>query len=692
MKSNAEDSVFRRMTYAKSMSLKKSFAATIALFSVTAACCNEGAIAQSPYSTKVAESKVDADDRVYWSRLDFVIPFNVDSTGQAPREIQLEFSEDQGRTWSLYQRSDVRTKQFQFQAVQDGEYQFRLKTVDAQGRSFENPGDPLRVVVDTTKPEANLSVGVDQQGVMEAGFSLADSTLDTSTIQLTYQTDEMTQPREIPYDIELDREEGTWAGLGRWILPNNARQMAVRLVAKDKAGNSVEAIKFPKLLLSASATNGMKLASGKTRAANSREEGIANQGVAPIGSGVADSSPIVLPQSPTSNQVPLPSQGNGFPQVTVLSGPGAKQNNYDAKFTEQIVGQQQQLIGHLQNLVEQQQVAARQMLATNAVPTASPSLPSAASAAPTQDPPLRAFSTPEGTPARNQLDLPSSRLPVKEMTDEEYDQVFRSKKATLTGKRSESILVQEDPAMPSARGGQANLEIEPRSSGPLPTRNVERVEGVISFRNNIKPLYSSSKTFSLDYSIDNDSDAQVASVELWGTTDEGRNWQMWGKDPDRTSPFDIQVETEGLFGFRMIIVGANGLASNRPRNGDNADAWIMVDTQMPSAKILSALYGKGSEAGSLVIEYHASDSHFGERPITLSYSEAPTGPWTTIASGVRNNGRYAWPADPSLPTAIFLRLEAHDAAGNVAEHRFENRIEVEGLAPRGKIQGFRVAK
>jgi hypothetical protein len=138
----------------------------------------------------------------------------------------------------------------------------------------------------------------------------------------------------------------------------------------------------------------------------------------------------------------------------------------------------------------------------------------------------------------------------------------------------------------------------------------------------------------------------------------------------------------------MIIVGANGLASNRPRNGDNADAWIHVDSELPQARITSALYGKGKESGSLVIEYRAADEYLPERPIVLSYSETPEGPWNIVASGVRNQGRYVWPADPSLPPTIYLKLEAYDLAGNVAVHRLESPIEVQGLAPRGRIQGL----
>jgi hypothetical protein len=210
-----------------------------------------------------------------------------------------------------------------------------------------------------------------------------------------------------------------------------------------------------------------------------------------------------------------------------------------------------------------------------------------------------------------------------------------------------------------------------------------------ALRPDVQPLYCKSKTFSLDYGIENDPGAPVSSVELWGTADGGNRWELWGIDPDRESPFDIQVESEGLFGFRMVIVGANGLASNRPQNGDEADAWIHVDTASPTVRIQSALYGKGNEAGSLVIEYQASDEFFSERPIGLFYSESPAGPWNVIATGLRNNGKYLWAADPSLPPKIYLRIEAIDAAGNSAVNQLNVPIDVQGIAPRGRIRGYR---
>ena len=139
------------------------------------------ALSATPGSELFAQNgrtqSVDDQNVVHWPRLDFVIPFNVDTTGQTPREIQLEFSVDGGRSWILYSSGDVRTKQFHFKAREDGEYRFRLKTLDNQGRTFDNPGEPLRVLVDTTKPEAKQLVDIDPKGVMHAEFEIVDSAI-----------------------------------------------------------------------------------------------------------------------------------------------------------------------------------------------------------------------------------------------------------------------------------------------------------------------------------------------------------------------------------------------------------------------------------------------------------------------------------------------------------------------------------
>ena len=226
-------------------------------------------------------------------------------------------------------------------------------------------------------------------------------------------------------------------------------------------------------------------------------------------------------------------------------------------------------------------------------------------------------------------------------------------------------------------------------STPSSTQNLGTFESDVDRSPVGQAFHCSSRSFSLDYSLNAAAGSALADVELWGTEDGGSTWQKWGSDPDRQSPFDVQVANDGLFGFRMVIVSQNGKVSNKPKNGDSADAWINVDMGKPSTKITRAVYGDGHEAGMLVIDYTCSDDNLHDRPITLSYSETQNGPWVTVASGLKNTGIYLWKADSNLPENIFLKLEAVDKAGNVGVHTLDLPINVQGLSPRGRIQGFR---
>jgi hypothetical protein len=200
---------------------------------------------------------------------------------------------------------------------------------------------------------------------------------------------------------------------------------------------------------------------------------------------------------------------------------------------------------------------------------------------------------------------------------------------------------------------------------------------------------SKARTFALDYAIEALGGGKLSEVELWGTEDGGQTWQQWGTDPDRQSPFDVQVGNDGLFGFRMAIVGSNGLVSNRPKDGDSSDIWVNVDTQAPTAKITRAVYGEGDDDGMLVIDYTCNDRQLVDRPITLSFSESLDGEWKTIVRGQKNSGMYIWKPSPNLPSRIYLQLEVADKAGNVGVHRLDLPIDTKGLGPHGRIRGFR---
>jgi hypothetical protein len=196
-----------------------------------------------------------------------------------------------------------------------------------------------------------------------------------------------------------------------------------------------------------------------------------------------------------------------------------------------------------------------------------------------------------------------------------------------------------------------------------------------------------SKRFRLNYAIDAIDPSGVARVDLWMTRDGGATWKSWGHDPDNQSPFPVEVEEEGRYGFRIVIHSQDGLTGRGPSRGDSPDINVQVDTQAPLTQIVSVPYGRASEAGRLIVNYRVNDPHLTLRPISLFFATNPQGPWTPIDEGLRNDGRYVWKPTANVPDRVFLRLDALDRAGNRGTHSLSQAIDISGLVPRGTIQG-----
>ncbi len=198
-----------------------------------------------------------------------------------------------------------------------------------------------------------------------------------------------------------------------------------------------------------------------------------------------------------------------------------------------------------------------------------------------------------------------------------------------------------------------------------------------------------SRAFSLDYAVESLGGSSLSTVQLWGTEDAGASWQQWGEDPDRVSPFDVKVGNDGLFGFRMVVVSANGLVSNKPRPGDKADVWIQVDTSVPTVQISRAVYGIGQLEGKLVVDFSCIDNQLLRQPAALYYRTNKAEKWRLIEQNLDANDTYAWKPPLDLPDHIYLKVQAVDQAGNIGNHELDKPINVKGLAPRGRIHRVR---
>ena len=109
---------------------------------------------------------------------------------------------------------------------------------------------------------------------------------------------------------------------------------------------------------------------------------------------------------------------------------------------------------------------------------------------------------------------------------------------------------------PSGQPKQPASVVEPNSDQPL--------------RETRAPIRMiSSKRFRLNYGIDSIDPSGVGRVVLWVTRDDGNTWNQWGTDPDNQSPFPVEVEEQGRFGFRIVVHSKDGLtgrgASQRRR-------------------------------------------------------------------------------------------------------------------------------
>jgi hypothetical protein len=198
-----------------------------------------------------------------------------------------------------------------------------------------------------------------------------------------------------------------------------------------------------------------------------------------------------------------------------------------------------------------------------------------------------------------------------------------------------------------------------------------------------------SLTFDLDYDIQTVGPWGVAKVELWGTKDGGRQWQSLGVDQDNRSPMRVTVPAAGLYGFRIIVDGGNGVPAPTPQSGEAPELIVGVDLAPPRAELRIADPGQGPFAGQLIIRWSAQDENLAPRPIALFYSAAAKGPWSTIATDIDNSGEYAWRLGREAPPRAFLRLEVRDNAGNVDVQQSPTAIDLSLPRPTGRLRNVR---
>ncbi|QDU88331.1 hypothetical protein Pla175_17060 [Pirellulimonas nuda] len=202
-------------------------------------------------------------------------------------------------------------------------------------------------------------------------------------------------------------------------------------------------------------------------------------------------------------------------------------------------------------------------------------------------------------------------------------------------------------------------------------------------------VYSATPRFALEYDLSSVGPWGVERIEVWCTEDGGKTWRQNAIDSDNRSPAHVETPGAGEYGFRIVVHSVGGLDPARPMPGDAPEVRVIVDVTPPEAAITGAAQGEGYFGDHLILRWEASDRQLADRPVTLSYSSRPDGPWSPIAANLENTGRFAWKIQRHLPNAVFIRLEARDAAGNRRAAVTPQPIPVSLPEASGQIRGIR---
>ena len=197
--------------------------------------------------------------------------------------------------------------------------------------------------------------------------------------------------------------------------------------------------------------------------------------------------------------------------------------------------------------------------------------------------------------------------------------------------------------------------------------------------------------FKMQYAIEDAGPDGPAVVELWITQDGGRTWIRRGEDPDRKSPFDVDLGGEGTFGLSLVARSASGLGDQPPAPGDPPQSWVEVDTTPPSVQLYPPQIGTGPHAGKVAITWRASDLHLAPRSVSLLWRpDQPGSAWQPILDGQENMGQYIWAVPPSFPARFHIRVEAVDSVGHRggAETSDSAPVIVDRSRPRSRIIGL----
>jgi hypothetical protein len=174
------------------------------------------------------------------------------------------------------------------------------------------------------------------------------------------------------------------------------------------------------------------------------------------------------------------------------------------------------------------------------------------------------------------------------------------------------------------------------------------------------------RSFQIPIRIEPSRHAEIQTLVLWISRDEGQSWQIYGEStPDKES-FSFIADRDGSYWFTVQVVTKKG--DREPSNPAQAPVGLktVVDTQKPEVRLNAERHGDEVALNWEVIEANPD-------PATLKIEyrtvDMPAEQWVAVpATPLPGQSRLAFKGSPS---AMAVRLQMLDVCGNLGRNEVQ---------------------
>lgn len=610
------------------------------------------ALCGAAWSGVVGAEEACAGDPLMTRNTTFRIPFAIEAAGDSPvQSTAILFASVDGGPMEPALRVPATAGGFQFVAPADGLYGFAVRMTDSSGRvpGEAEPLTPeLEVIVDTVAPDLNLQLVETAPGQVDVVWDSGQSKIAPGSVRLEYA--EGANGRWQPIREAVD-------STGRVSLKTQpGTSVSVRGFLTDLAGNEgsgtaqVVLAARPEPTATSSQSAGNQAAANNLGQLNTQQQNSSSLlGPNPFAATAQNATAAPLQIQRTQQTQPQIGTGSGPANSPVQS---QQQPNPSHQQTRQVAAPPQ----HVQQPRQQMQAPP----------------PQPRQSAPQPPPPQQVA---QQLPAHRYAPPPQ----VRQQPPQNFVQPGRPSAAampamTIRPSPSGSNTVSAHPAAFGARAAN------PTSGGPMGNVAISNQ----TYNPEVGGQLVTSPQFDLAYELEDVGPSGVSAVELFVTEDNGQHWFRYGTDVDVRSPMQVDARGEGTFGFAVRVRNGIGFTEPPPQPGETPSIVVTVDQTRPTINLgTPRIIADGR--GRIQLDWQVGDRNASASPVRLEFSDSPTGPWTPLFDWQLDAGSYEMPVQQGLPTAIFFRLHARDAAGNVATSQTPQALVVDQQRPRARL-------